>query len=180
MIRTEVVEGLYAALAKDGFQPVRDSGEIRPGDRISPFIRRLTRADLVVTVISAKYLHSYYCMYEIYRLWQRFQGDGDELARHVVPIVLPEVRVGSLKERAPYLKYWNEQKAEHDALRLDLGLSLSAEDWDEVRLVHEFSHHVGQILGFLNDVLMPRKLEDHLDHGFEAVREALRRRLRER
>jgi hypothetical protein len=65
-------------------------------------------------------------------------------------------------------------------LRRDLDLSLSAEDWDEVRLVHEFSHHMGQILGFLNDVLMPRKLEAHLGHGFEAVREALWRRLRER
>ena len=65
-------------------------------------------------------------------------------------------------------------------MRRDLDLSLSAEDWDEVRLVHEFAHHVGQILGFLNDVLMPRKLEVHLDNGFEAVREALERRLRER
>jgi hypothetical protein len=55
-----------------------------------------------------------------------------------------------------------------------IGSSRTAEDWDEVRLVHEFSHHVGQILGFLNDVLMPRKLEAHLDHGFEAVRDVVK------
>jgi len=36
---------------------------------------------------------------------------------------------------------------------------------------------VDGILVFLQDVLMPRKLEAHLDDGFEAVREALRRRI---
>lgn len=143
---------------------------------------RLTSADLVVAVISDKYLRSYYCMYEIYRLLQRFQGNRDELARHVVPIVLPEVQVGSLKARAPYVEHWEKQKKEHEALWRKLGpsLSLSAEDYEEIRLIREFSHHVAQILGFLNDVLMPKKLEAHLDDGFEAVREALGRRLRER
>jgi hypothetical protein len=33
------------------------------------------------------------------------------------------------------------------------------------------------ILVFLNDVLMPRQLEVHLDKDFQAVREARRRRL---
>jgi hypothetical protein len=36
---------------------------------------------------------------------------------------------------------------------------------------------VPHILVFLNDRLMPRKLEAHLDNGFQPVREALRRRL---
>ena len=51
---------------------------------------------------------------------------------------------------------------------------------EEIRLVQEFALHVDDILLFLKDILMPRKLETHLDHGFQAVREALRRRLRER
>jgi hypothetical protein len=41
----------------------------------------------------------------------------------------------------------------------------------------EFAHHIDDILGFCQDVLMPRKLEAHLDDGFAAVREALRRRI---
>jgi hypothetical protein len=44
----------------------------------------------------------------------------------------------------------------------------------------EFAHHVDEILVFLKDVLMPRKLEVHFDDGFEAVRGALWRRLQER
>ena len=85
--RGEVVDALYSALTADGFIPVRDRDQIRPGDRISAFIRQLTRADLVVAVISDKYLRSPYCMYEIYRLWQRCQGDVAILAQCLVPIV---------------------------------------------------------------------------------------------
>jgi hypothetical protein len=36
---------------------------------------------------------------------------------------------------------------------------------------------VDGILVFLQDVLMPRKLEVHFEDGFQAVREAVRRRM---
>ena len=64
-----------------------------------------------------------------------------------------------------------------EALIRNPKLRPSAESWEEVRLVREFAHHVDGILVFLQDVLMPRKLEAHLDDGFQAVREALRRRM---
>jgi internalin A len=174
-IRAQVVDGLYAALTDDGFLPVRDRDQIRPGERISAFIRRLTRADLVVAVISDKYLRSPYSMFEIYRLWQKCQGDADDLAQRLVPIVLPEVKVGNVRERLPYLEYWADQAESLEALIRNPKLRPSAESWEEVRLVREFAHHVDGILVFLQDVLMPRKLEAHLDDGFQAVREALRR-----
>jgi hypothetical protein len=59
----------------------------------------------------------------------------------------------------------------------DPDLRPSRESWEEVRLVREFAHHVDGILVFLQDVLMPRKLEAHLDDDFQAVREALLRRV---
>jgi internalin A len=177
MTRAQIVEALYSALEKDGFRPVRNRNEMRPGERISAFIRRLTRADLVVAVISKKYLRSPYCMYEIYSLWQKCQGNPDELLQRLVPIVLPEVRIGSFRERVTYLKHWTAQARELEELVRDPDLSPSSESWEEVRLVREFAHHVDDILVFLQDVLMPRKLEAHLDGGFQTVREALRRRI---
>jgi internalin A len=175
-IRAKAVDALTSALEKDGFLPVRDRDQIRSGERISAFIRRLTRADIVVAVISDKYLRSPYCMFEIYKLWQKHQGDADALLQNLVPIVLPEVKVGNLRERLPYLEYWADQADSLEALIRNPKLRPSAESWEEVRLVREFAHHVDDILVFLQDVLMPRKLEAHLDDGFEAVREALRRR----
>ena len=175
--RSQAVDALTSALAEDGFLPVRDRDQIRPGERISAFIRRLTRADLIVAVISDEYLRSPYCMYEIYGLWQRCQGDAEDLLQRLVPIVLPEVKIGSFEERAPYLEHWFERAAKLEDLIRKPNLRPSSESWEEVRLVREFAHHVDGILVFLQDVLMPRKLEAHLDDGFQAVREALRRRM---
>jgi internalin A len=177
-IRAQAVEGLYSALAGDGFVPVRDREHIEPGDRISPFIRRLTRGDFVVAVISDKYLRSPYCMYEIYSLWQKYQGDADDLAQHLVPIVLPEVRIGSLEEREPYVRYWIKRSKKQAPVMRDLGLSASSESQREARLVQAFAQHVDEILVFLKDILMPRKLDIHLDDDFHLVRDALRKRMR--
>ncbi|HEX4960322.1 MAG TPA: leucine-rich repeat domain-containing protein [Thermoanaerobaculia bacterium] len=174
-LREQAAEALYSALEQDGFQPERDRDHMRSGELISAFIRRLTRADLVVAVISDKYLRSPYCMYEIYKLWQRCQGDADLLTRCLVPIVLPEVKVGDVEDRAPYLRYWSTRKANLEALRRDLD-NLSSASVEEIRLVQEFAHHVDEILLFLKDALMPNKLEVHFEDGFQAVREALRRR----
>ena len=108
------------------------------------------------------------------------QCNADVLARNVVPIVLPEVKVGSLPQRLPYLKHWSEQAKSLEELVRDPDLRPSSQSWEEVRLVREFAHHVDDILVFLNDVLMPRQLKAHLDHGFPALREALQRRISER
>jgi internalin A len=179
-IREKTVQELYRALAEDGFLPIRDRDRIRPGERISPFMRQLTRADLVVTVISEKYLRSPYCMFEMYRLWERCQEDPDELAQCVVPIVLEEVKIGDLEERAPYVRHWSARRAKLEALRIELGSDLGPESTEEIRLAHRFARDVDPILCFLEGVLMPRKLQTHLDDGFLAVRDALRRRLQER
>jgi internalin A len=130
-----------------------------------------------VAVISEKYLRSPYCMYEIYKLWQKHQGDADGLIKHLVPIVLPEVKAGNFEERAPYLEYWSERAEKLETLVRKPNLRPSRESWEEVRLVREFAHHIDDILIFVQDVLMPRKLEAHLDDGFQAVRETLRRRM---
>ncbi len=176
--RARVVDALQDFLTKQhGFRPVRDRDAIKNGDLISAFIQRLTRADLVVAVISDKYLRSTYCMYEIYELWQRHRADRGELAQHLVPIVLPEVKIGDLRERLPYLKFWASEATILEELVRDPALRPGRESWEQVRLVREFSHHIDDILVFLQDVLMPRALDAHLDHGFPAVLEALRRRI---
>jgi internalin A len=176
-IRAKAIEGLYTALEKDDFQPVRDRDRIRPGELISAFIRQITRADLVVAVISDKYLRSSYCMSEIHGLWQKSQEDAGLMAERLVPVVLPEVQITGPRDRAPYVRYWREQKKELEELLGELGPDLDPETFRELRLIRSFSQDVDGILRFVQDVLMPRNLEAHLDDGFQAVREALRRRM---
>jgi internalin A len=174
--REKAIEQLYTALERDGFHPVRDRDQTLPGERISAAIRRLTSSDFVVVVISDKYLRSPYCMYELYRLWQIYQGRGD-LAQSLVPIVLQEVKISNFQDRAPYLKYWDVQAKSLEKLARDPDLLLDSLSREELRRVREFTYHVDDILGFLQDLIIPRKLEVDLDDGFQSVRDALRRRM---
>jgi hypothetical protein len=115
-----------------------------------------------------------------HRLWQRSQNDADDLLQRVVPIVLPEVRIKNVRERLPYLQYWAEEAESLEALIRNPKISPSRESWEEVLLVREFAQHVDGILVFSRmSSLMPRRLEVHLDDGFQAVREALRRQMGE-
>ena len=175
--RTKAVDGLCSALERDGFLPIRDRDQIYNGELISAFIRRLTRADHAVAIISDKYLRSPYCMFEIYKLWQKSETEAEEMAQRVIPIVLPKVKIGSVVERAPYVRYWMDYAKTLGELIRELGTNASSKSQQEARLVREFAHHIDDILVFLNDVLMPRQLEVHLDNDFKAVRDALRRRL---
>jgi hypothetical protein len=92
-------------------------------------------------------------------------------------VILPEVRIGSFEQRAPYVDFWSVRAGMLEALLLRRGFKAGRESWDEVRLVREFSQHVDSILACLQDILMSRDLQAHFANGFEAVREALKRRL---
>src|SRR5689334_12113738 len=81
--------------------------------------------------------------------WQKCQGDAANLAQRLVPIVLPEVKIGNLRERVPYLEYWADQAESLEALILNPKIRPSVESWEEVRLVREFAHHVDDILVFV-------------------------------
>ncbi len=172
-LRAQAVDRLQAALAADGFAPVRDRDQIRSGERISAFIRRLTRADLVVAVISDRYLRSTFCMYEIYRIWQRCQEEPDDLTGRLVPLVLPDVKLGGFAERAPYQRFWSRRVAELEALFRDPELKPGRADFEELLLARDFAAHLSDILAFVQDIHVPRDLARLYGTHFEALRQAL-------
>ena len=48
---------------------VRDKTSLRYGDLISTFMKTLGQSNLVIVVLSAKYLYSTYCMTELHALY---------------------------------------------------------------------------------------------------------------
>ena len=55
-------------LEKENWKVVYDKNELRPSHLISTFMKTLGHADLVIVVLSAKYLRSPYCMTELHAL----------------------------------------------------------------------------------------------------------------
>src|SRR5450631_2733705 len=71
---SEAVDALCRKLEAEAWEVVRDKTAMRNGDLISEFMKRITRADVVVVVLSDKYLRSPYCMAELYGIYQRPKG----------------------------------------------------------------------------------------------------------
>ena len=177
-MRAQAVDALEQALQAHGFRPMRDRNQMEIGERISKFLTELTQADIVVALISDKYLRSRFCMYEMHSLWQRARFGDRSMIDLVLPVVLPDVRIANFEDRVRYIAHW---KARADMLFAQTGAnirSIGPGALDEARQAEEFSQQIDEILVFIGDVLMPNRLEDHLANDFQAVRDALRRRAR--
>src|SRR5271165_5533280 len=102
--RQEVVERLCQTLEKEHWQVVRDETTIKYGDSISDFMKNLGQSDLVIVVLSAKYLRSPYCVTELYDIYQRSRGEKEDFLRRIIPLALADARIGAWRDRVTYAK----------------------------------------------------------------------------
>jgi internalin A len=97
--RSQLVERVCEVVQSEGWQVVRDKNSMRYGDLISVFMKTLSQADLVVVVLSAKYLHSPYCMAELHGIYQRSLGEKEDFLRHIIPLTLSDAQIGTWRYR---------------------------------------------------------------------------------
>jgi internalin A len=107
--RTLVVDWLCKALDKDGWKIIRDKTDMRSGDLISGFMKRIGLADHVIVVLSDKYLRSPYCMTELHSIYQRSVGEKEDFLRRIIPVTLKGANIGEWQDRVVHAKYWETQ-----------------------------------------------------------------------
>ena len=160
----------------ENFKLIRDRGAMRPGDWISRFMADIGRADLVLVVLSDKYLRSVYCMRELLHLFNTSLGDRDRLMQRMVPLVVGELKCGRARDRDPYVTYWEEQHAALDKVLKKRGLaSVGEADRAEWLAMQDFQHRVSDMLAWVADTLMPQGTELHTK-GIDAAIDLLKRR----
>jgi internalin A len=175
--RDAVVESLCAALTTKNVFFHRDKADIKSGDRISEFMKRLIEGDLVVAILSDKYLRSPFCMCELFGVYRHCGDRVDQFLNHVIPLVLPDAKITNPLDRVDYAGYW---KQERDRLyqavhRLGDVAYVGLEAVKEYLLVGEFARHVADMLTFLNDKLMPRDLDKMKRDGFADIMTLIRK-----
>jgi internalin A len=174
--RMEVVNRLCETLKKEGWDVIRDTKVVRFGDLISRFITRIGRADKVIAVLSDKYLHSPYCMTELYSLFQRAIGEKKGFLARIIPLVLEDAHIGTPEDRVKYAMHW-KTRYENLSSKLDC---LGVEDvrlWQNMKKWHV---DVGNMLTYVNDVLAPHGFDDIVRDEFAALRQMLSRRHRQK
>ncbi|MCY2964426.1 MAG: toll/interleukin-1 receptor domain-containing protein, partial [Planctomycetota bacterium] len=167
--RQLTVDQLCAKLKSWGWQVRRDNTELKQGEIISEYMKRLGRGDRIVVILSEKYLRSQYCMAELHYIYQRSLGDQQEFLKRVVPMALADARFSTPEERLEHARHW---RGRHDRLKADWEL-LGSRDQQLLKDMNRWSQEIGDMLAFVNDSLIPRNFKAICQNDFHALREML-------
>jgi internalin A len=174
--RQQIVDGIVNALREHSETiTVRiDRDELRPGGLISAFMDRLAAADRIIVVISAKYLQSEYCMYELFKIYQNCRKSGEHFHRHIIPVVLPDAGFsGGLAARLKTALYWIQQEQELTTLVAGNPQAVGTTMFTKYRLIGEFARNSSDMIEYLIDQLQPRDYCRQIAEGFVELREQI-------
>jgi internalin A len=161
------VDRFCAAADARGIHALRDRADMKIGDRISAFMRRLAQSERVVVFLSEKYLRSVYCMTELYEVWRRCADNAAFTAR-VTTFALPDARIADVFERSEHVAYWKGQHARYAALLTAHGPDyLSVEEYAEFRRIGNIVRHLTEILALVQDTLRPGNIDVLISHVFD-------------
>ena len=174
--RQRIVDRLVDALRKNP-EPIEvriDREVMRPGELISAFMDRLAAADRVIVVISAKYLRSEYCMYELFKLYQNCCKKAEDFQRRIIPIILPDAGLsGSTAARLKPAEEWDKQRKELKATFAKNPDILGEKGYKKYRLICEFSRNTFDMLDYLLDQLQPRDYDRQMEESFPELCEQI-------
>ncbi|MFN9072247.1 MAG: COR domain-containing protein, partial [Cyanobacteriota bacterium] len=167
--RQRVVDGLVDALRqhREAITVRIDRDEMRPGDLISDFMDRLAAADRVVVVISAKYLQSEYCMYELFKIYQNCRKKAEDFHRRIIPIILDDACFsGGISARFKHALYWDQQQKELTSLVEGNFQAVGEVMRKKYHLIGEFARNTSDMIEYLIDQLQPRDYDRQIEEGF--------------
>jgi TIR domain len=165
--RERDVDWLCEEARRRGISVLRDKKDLRLGELISDFMRKLGEGDRVFVFLSDKYLKSPYCMFELFELWRNSKQNKSEFLRQVRVFSVDGVRIAESADRLAYTKIW---KINRDDLRRvidDVGWEEAGERAiEEYFRMKTFTSQVCDILAVFADVVQAQTLEDFLNHSF--------------
>ena len=167
--RQRVVDRLVDALGKHP-EPITvriDRDEMRPGDLISAFMERLAAAERVIVVISAKYLRSEYCMYELFKIYQNCRKKAGDFQRLIIPVILPDAGLsGRTALRLIPAIYWKKEEEELEAMIAANLKAVGTSIHMKFRLIGEFARNTSDMIEYLYDQLQPRDYDRQMEERF--------------
>jgi internalin A len=174
--RQRIVDRLVDALGKhpEAIKVHIDREEMRPGELISAFMDRIAAADRVIVVISAKYLRSEYCMYELFKIYQNCRNKKEDFQRRIMPIILPDAGLSgrSVSRLTPAI-YWKEEEEELEAMIAANLKAVGSSIHNKYRLIGEFARNTSDMIEYLYDQFQPRDYDRQMEEGFTELCEQI-------
>jgi hypothetical protein len=180
MEREQIVDELCNTLKNhDDIHVCRDKQTQRIGDSIEQFAANLSRADLLLAVVSKKYLRSYHCMVEeLYQMYCRTFRWRDEFKTKVCLLLLDDGKA-DICISDELIQYWEIYIDKENARlnKLDPFKIYSPYSWQNLQNTKEMLSGISDMLSALKDCIMPRGYNEIRRCDFDEIRGLIRKRI---
>ena len=165
--REAIVDDLCRSFAEVGIVIGRDKNEVKIGDSIEAFGRRIAKAPVILAVISQVSLRSKWCMiYELYEAYLRCGCNSEEFSDRVVALVLEDAERDLDVQTSDALKdYW---KAWHCTAQSSGG-KRSHEYAKLMQKSADMIESLGDMLLAINYINMPRGSAEIRRDDFKSI-----------
>ena len=178
--REQIVDELCDALEKyDGIKVGRDKSRQKIGDSIEGFAAEIAKADIMVAVVSKKYLRSYHCMVEeLHQTFRRVDCNRKEFGEKVCLVLLEDAEP-DINVSLDLIEHWDRLSQErHSKLRrTDPGKTKSPHGWTSLANIEAMKSCIVDMLSALTDPVMPRGYDQMTLNDFQELRGLIRTRL---
>jgi hypothetical protein len=170
----EILSQLVPRLEAEKIAFILDKRDLGYRQSIRDFMVRLGKADMVIIILSNKYLKSEYCMFELIQIYQ-----NQNLVERIFPIVLDEVKISSSSDRLDFVKYWEGQLMDLQNKVKELNSLTYIEGiTDDLNLYSEIRNNIARLTGILRD-LNTLNITLHQESDYHDLIEAIKSRINE-
>jgi hypothetical protein len=143
-----VANELEIILQNNGIDLVRDKSDLGFKGLIREFMQQIGMGNLVVLVISDKYLKSKNCMFELMEVEKK-----GEFFDRIFPIVLPDANIYDSLGILSYLKYWDQKIKELNASAKELdNLADTRKVQEDINLYTDIRGAIDDLAGKLSNM----------------------------
>ncbi|MCB0654927.1 MAG: toll/interleukin-1 receptor domain-containing protein, partial [Saprospiraceae bacterium] len=168
----QLVHKIMHKFAKEGIEITLDKKDLGYRQSINAFMERLGEADAIIIVVSNKYLHSEYCMFELLQIYE-----NKNILERIFPVVLDEVNIAKSTNRLDLVKYWESQTKELENKIRDLdSLSYIEGITDDLNLYQNIRAKIAKLTSILKDI-NTLNIQLHTESDFNDLFLAVKRRL---
>lgn len=168
----DVVAAITDRFKQKNIPFVLDKNHLGYRGSIQEFMIQLGKADMVIIVLSNKYLRSEFCMFELIQIYKH-----DRLRDRIYPIVLDEVNISRSTDRIELVKYWEDQITQLQSKLKELNsLSHIEGITDDLNLYTEIRNNIAKLTSILRDI-NSLNLRMHSDGDFEVLCQSILSRM---
>jgi hypothetical protein len=110
---------------------------------------------------------------ELHSIYQRSVAEKEAFLRRIIPVVLADAKIDTWRDRVAHAQHWRAEFEEMQQHFKDLG----EVDFRLYKAMQEWHNRIGDMLAYVNDVLVPHGFDDIVKDDFAKLRQMLSRRV---